>query len=92
MEIPEDYENLVPEHLNLVKYESSFTVMNLGSLYFVFLFFCIEGFMLFATRPLTIFSTKAAKFILRHTTGLKDTKSAKLLVAEFLSALQVHLS
>ena len=39
-----------------------------------------------------LLSTKAAKFLLRHTTGLKDTKSAKLLVAGFLSALQVHLS
>jgi len=80
MEIPEDYENLVPEHLNLVKYESSFTVMNLGSLYFVFLFFCIEGFMLFATRPLTIFSTKAAKYNKDRTKSLYWNSFLRLLM------------
>jgi hypothetical protein len=70
MEIPEDYEDLVPEHLNLVKYESSFTVMNLGSLYFVFLIFCIEGFVLFATRPLTICWPKGARYNKSRTKSL----------------------
>jgi len=70
MEIPEDYEDLVPEHLNLVKYESSFTVMNLGSLYFVFLFFCIEGFLLFAFKPLTVCWPKGAKYIKERTKSL----------------------
>jgi hypothetical protein len=49
--MPEENEELLEEKLLLVDYGSTFTVINLGSLYLLFVLFIFEGVILCITRP-----------------------------------------
>ena len=46
------------ESFTEVKYESSYMIMNLGSLYLVLLFMIVQAILLPITKPLTLFSAR----------------------------------
>ena len=62
MEIPESYEDYHIYALEHVTYESSFTILNLGTLYLIFAFLCIEAFLLFLCKPLYWCSLRVKKW------------------------------
>jgi hypothetical protein len=51
MTVPDDFEEFHMENLDRVKYGSTYAINNMGSLFFVFIFLCIQGFFLVVLKP-----------------------------------------
>jgi hypothetical protein len=52
MEIPESHQEYHQEAFDLVGYGNSFMILNLGTLYLIFLIFVLEGILLFICKPI----------------------------------------
>jgi len=52
MEIPEDHVEYHSEPLETVNYGSTYLILNLGTLYLIFLILCVEAVLLFLLKPL----------------------------------------
>lgn len=55
MTVPEDYEQFHMENLERVKYESTYAINNMGSLFFIFVIFCVQGLVLLLVKPFLLF-------------------------------------
>lgn len=62
MEIPDNYDEYMQKSFSDVKYESTYMIMNLGSLYLVLLFMILQVILLPILRPLKAISPRFSRW------------------------------
>lgn len=55
IKIPDDFEDYGQEQLKRVKYESTYTILNMGSLFLIFIFAVIQAILLSCCNPCSLF-------------------------------------
>jgi hypothetical protein len=89
MTIPEENEEFKLSNVEKTNYGSTYTVINLGSLYLIFVLMVIEAILLFITKPICWFSSKIKEYHNKFSRALYFNSFLRLILE---ASLEISIS